>query len=179
MMCVPVEGFPEYVVNFEGLIFKVSMEGDTEVFTAVSTFTNHGGYLTVALRKNKRSHTKRVHLLVWASFVGKIPNGYQVNHKFGVKSHNGLMDLDLMTQKQNLAHSLEHGLRKKGKIESKLDDCQVLAMYTVKNHKGIKRSDLVAYSGTTIRNVEMILAGHSRKNFFKRIMCDQSETSIP
>lgn len=165
LLLVPVKDFPNYLVSFEGIIYKELFRGG---FTRVKQHVNHGGYMIVRLRKNNKPYARRVHLLTWTSFIGKIPFGYQVNHKLGIKSDNGLMDLDLMTQRQNLAHSLEHGLRKKTKIETKLDDCQVLTLYTLKKHS--KRKDLVDYSKTTIRNVEMILSGQSRKKMYVEVM---------
>ena len=43
-----------------------------------------------------------VHRLVWESFNGKIPDGLQVNHIDEIKDDNRLVNLNLMTAKENI-----------------------------------------------------------------------------
>jgi len=48
---------------------------------------------------------KYVHRLVYETFVGAIPNGYEINHKDGNKVNNELSNLELCTHKDNIIHS--------------------------------------------------------------------------
>ena len=59
------------------------------------------GYLVVDLCKNGKSKQYRVHRLVWEAFNGPIPEGMQVNHINEDKTDNCLVNLNLMTPKEN------------------------------------------------------------------------------
>lgn len=51
-----------------------------------------------------------VHVLVALAFLGEIPKGYHVNHIDGVKAHNTLGNLEIVTRLRNLQHAWETGL---------------------------------------------------------------------
>lgn len=61
----------------------------------------HNGYYLVGLCKNSIRKMYLVHRLVWITFNGQIPEGYEVNHINEVKSNNRLENLNLMTHKEN------------------------------------------------------------------------------
>lgn len=44
----------------------------------------------------------RVHILVYQTFIGEIPEGYQVNHIDEDKTNNRVGNLNLMTHKENI-----------------------------------------------------------------------------
>lgn len=58
------------------------------------------GYLVITLAKPFR-HTKRVHRIVYETFKGEIPQGYQIDHEDTYKDNNTLSNLKLCTQKEN------------------------------------------------------------------------------
>ena len=72
------------------------------------------GYLQVDLYKDGKHKHYSVHRLVWEAFVGKIPDGYEVNHIDEDKTNNFLFvnpdgsvdfeksNLNLMTRKENI-----------------------------------------------------------------------------
>ena len=62
---------------------------------------SHRGYYIVALSKNSIVKTYRVHILVYETFNGLIPENMQVNHINEIKSDNRLENLNLMTTKEN------------------------------------------------------------------------------
>jgi hypothetical protein len=51
-----------------------------------------------------------VHRLVADAFLGRIPAGFEVNHKDGNKDNNGVDNLEIFTSEANLQHAREHGL---------------------------------------------------------------------
>lgn len=60
------------------------------------------GYPMVNLSKNGKAKKYSVHRLVYEAFIGKIPEGMQVNHKDENKQNNVLSNIDtLMSPKQN------------------------------------------------------------------------------
>ena len=62
---------------------------------------NIRGYLHLNLSKNGKVKRFRVHRLVWEAFNGPIPEDMQVNHINEDKSDNRLVNLNLMTPKEN------------------------------------------------------------------------------
>lgn len=79
------------------------------------TFGNKSdsGYMTVTLSYNKNKVFKRMHRLVWETFVGQIPEGYDVHHINGNKLDNRLENLELLS---DYDHCIEHYKDKKEKI---------------------------------------------------------------
>lgn len=54
------------------------------------------GYLGVVLYLNGKRHPKRMNRLVWKTFVGPIPEGYDVHHKNHIRTDNRLENLELI-----------------------------------------------------------------------------------
>lgn len=70
---------------------------------------NHpGGYIMVALHKDKIQRTRTIHRLVMLAFHG--PSKLEVNHKNGNKKDNRLENLEYVTPKQNSEHSAANNL---------------------------------------------------------------------
>lgn len=67
-----------------------------------------GGYIMVALHKDKKQRHRLIHRLVMAAFRG--PSNLEVNHKNGNKKDNRLENLEYVTPKQNGEHSSRMGL---------------------------------------------------------------------
>lgn len=65
------------------------------------------GYLRVNLQTDKHYKSYYVHRLVMLAFVGECPDGHQVNHINGDKSDNRLVNLEYITPKQNIRHSID------------------------------------------------------------------------
>ena len=63
---------------------------------------NSYGYYQVDLYKNLIRKQYRINRLVYETFNGQIPENMQVNHINEIKTDNRLLNLNLMTQKENL-----------------------------------------------------------------------------
>ena len=61
---------------------------------------DNGKYSLVTLYNGKRKHYS-VHFLVYTTFVGPVPEGYEINHINENKYDNRLENLNLMTHKEN------------------------------------------------------------------------------
>lgn len=70
------------------------------------------GYAQVALSKNHKLCSFRVHVLVAKLFIGNKPNGHQVNHIDGNKLNNHYSNLEWVTPSENINHAISIGLRK-------------------------------------------------------------------
>ncbi len=75
---------------------------------------NKGGYLLVALHKNKKQYGRLVHRLVAEAFIGPRPTGLQVCHGIGGKADNSLANLRYGTAAENAADKLRDGTAPRG-----------------------------------------------------------------
>ena len=91
-----------YTINEQGEIYR---EGKR-----MSPINNGLGYYQVKLRKDNKRYNKYVHRLVWETFKGLIPVGYELNHIDHDKSNNSLLNLELVTHSDNLKKAVKkHG----------------------------------------------------------------------
>lgn len=67
-------------------------------------------YEIVSLKGNERRYTVAIHRLVCINFIGE-PEGKRniVNHKDGIRTNNFYMNLEWVTQKENVHHAIKHG----------------------------------------------------------------------
>lgn len=73
---------------------------------------NDWGYKTVRLYNSSREwKVFSVHALVAFAFIGERPLGLVINHKDGVKSNNTPSNLEYVTNKENINHAINSGLK--------------------------------------------------------------------
>ena len=131
------------------------------------------GYKKVVLYKNGKQKSFYVHRLVILTF--KI----QVNHKNGIKDDNRLENLELVTPRENIIHSIKTGLKKNFKSGNhdeennpncKLKKEEVKEILKAKsNHLSAKDvyanyKDKISFSG-----FEQIWYGYKWKNLVKKV----------
>lgn len=74
----------------------------------LSPAKNEKGYLYVALCKDGKLSSKRVHRIVASAFLGK--SSLEINHKDGDKTNNRIDNLEYCTHSQNIRHAMDSGL---------------------------------------------------------------------
>ena len=97
------------VKNFEGL-YQISNFGNarslnyrrTGQIRNLKPGTDKDGYRYVCLLKDGLKKYFKIHRLVWESFNGPIPDGYEVNHQNEDKSDNRLVNLSIVSHKSNI-----------------------------------------------------------------------------
>jgi hypothetical protein len=97
-------------------------------------------YATVHLFKEGTRSTHYIHHLVAFAFLGPRPDGKDINHKDGNKSHNSVANLEYLTAGDNTRHAIATGLSDPVKAarslstlsESDVHDIRVL----LKSHSG-------------------------------------------
>lgn len=81
----------------------------------LQTFDHYLGYKFVSGRYNLGCGKKRMvllHQLVAYTFLGQVPDGYEINHKDGNKDNNHIDNLEYVTHKENVKHAWDTGLIK-------------------------------------------------------------------
>lgn len=111
------------IIGFKGY-YQVSNRGNVRSLTRMINHKNgkrriykgavmspfKGEYLQINLCKYAKYTEFKIHALVCSAFIGKRPNGQNVNHKDGKKYNNNLYNLEYTTPKQNMVHAVRIGL---------------------------------------------------------------------
>lgn len=104
---------------FEGY-YKISSRGQLYSFPRKGTkggysygIKNDKGYLCARLIKEGKQVDKKMHILVYETFVGSIPEGYDVHHINHNKQDNRVENLELILHSK---HSEMHFEEKKEKV---------------------------------------------------------------
>lgn len=66
------------------------------------------GYCMVTTSKDGKRKELLVHRVVWEAFNGKIPPGYEINHKDENRLNNKLDNLELLTHRDNINYGLHN-----------------------------------------------------------------------
>lgn len=82
-------------VTKNGLVYRLSKE--EKLILCSQHYTSHN-YLVV----KANGENVRVHRLVWETFKGEIPDGYEIDHLDGNKENNDLDNLSCVTHKENM-----------------------------------------------------------------------------
>lgn len=101
-----IPGLPNYEASTSGQIrsMKSGRGVINEPGHIMSGCPDQKGYLLVNCRVGHKSRTQRVHRLIARTFIGEIPDGFQINHMNGVKDDNRLTNLEIVSPGQNLKH---------------------------------------------------------------------------
>lgn len=73
----------------------------------LNPYLNGKRYFRIRISRKGQMQNFLVHRLVMAAFVGKCPEGYEVNHKNGVATDNRLENLEYVTRAENMRHMAE------------------------------------------------------------------------
>ena len=92
-----------YEVSDQGEVKRLYKDGRTKLLKLWKS----ANYYTVCLSNKCNRKTKAVHRLVANAFLNKPDNATEVNHKDGNKLNNKVENLEWVTQKENLIHSID------------------------------------------------------------------------
>ena len=130
-------------------IGKYVVYSDGKVWSKISkkflkqTLTNSGYYIL-------GSKLGFVHRLIVKTFIGKIPNGFEVNHKDGNKLNNSIDNLEWCSYKRNADHMFNTGLREDNiriKAIFNEDDTVMIFRSKAKARKYLKLSEKALNKG--------------------------------
>lgn len=129
-----VKGFEGvYELRNDGLLYSRQRQGSKGGYSYGNNIRN---YLHFMLNGNGQKRQVYAHCLVWKTFVGEIPQGYDVHHKNGNPKDNRVENLELIdshTHKSNHKKETYHLIKDKLK-KAQIEKCskQVL-QYTLDN----------------------------------------------
>jgi hypothetical protein len=112
-----VLGFPGYEVSDRGDVRSELAAGfgrkPEQPRILKATFDGHG-YRRVYLRRNGRTHSRKVSWLVLEAFVGPRPEKSDACHNDGNRENDALANLRWDSRRANLADCVKHGTRRRG-----------------------------------------------------------------
>jgi len=110
----PVVGYEGwYEVSSLGTVRRLAPYNGIHAGHILKGHRNAKGYLRVALSRPDRPRSCRavpIARLVAEAFIGPRPQGYQVNHKNGIKTDNRASNLEWCTGSENVRHAIRTGL---------------------------------------------------------------------
>ena len=93
-----IDGNTDYYITEDGEVANLTKK-------IMRSLVNRNGYKRVQLNDKLYS----VHCLVWQTFRGVIPNGMVIDHIDGNRGNNALSNLRLVSQSENMRHTMEQG----------------------------------------------------------------------
>lgn len=110
-----IRNFEDYFINKEGQVFSKRKNGKIKPLKVRHHPTGYkyiGIYSIDELGKRYRKWL-RVHRVVYEAFVGKIPKGYDIDHINSDRGDNRLVNLQLLTHRENIIKSWKTRKQKK------------------------------------------------------------------
>ena len=105
-------GFDNYSVSNIGEVRVDKSFHKSKIGKNMNKTLSPRGYYYVILTKDRIECHKFIHVLVSESFLGKKPEGLEINHKDGNKLNNHINNLEYTTRQENMNHAKRLGLLK-------------------------------------------------------------------
>lgn len=126
------------------------------------------GYSVISLTDvNGARKTHYVHAVVARSFIGTIPDKHTVNHKNGVKNDNRLVNLEIVTHKENIKHSLEvlgiKRVRGERHGNAKLSDDQIEDIRWIAETGMLTHEEIGKIYRSARQTIQQIVSGKRRR----------------
>ena len=162
----PVVGYEGvYQVSDLGRVKRIARGKGATPGRLLKPQRNRSGYLAVNLSYRGKRKSYEVHRLVALAFIDPSPGKAQVNHKNGVRTDNGVSNLEWVTRSENAKHAYRvlgvkprrpHGERS---ARAKLTDADVLELRHLYSTGNYTQKELGARFGITQTTVSSIIHG--------------------
>ena len=162
----------KYYVSDRGIVMKSRGCGEKKL--AISK----AGY--VSFPYNGKSCL--VHRMVYETFCGAIPDGYQINHINGIKTDNRIENLEVVTPKENIHHAYEMGLK-----SPKYAECNGQAKLTNNQYyeligdiiNGLTNDEIAAKYGLHSRYVSLVRGKKRLNSIWEKYESENGKKVIP
>lgn len=138
------------LASFRGSPYYASKDGEIYNMSKKTKmrFESAGNYYRVQCYYNLGGKHYSVHRMVWESFNGPIPAGYEINHIDGNTHNNSLSNLELVTHKENC----QKANHKNVKIFSK--DCDT---GEITHYSSLNQACYAAFGSRTLKKMRDII----------------------
>lgn len=125
-----------------------------------SKLMRNGYYMTSAAYDGKTYYFME-HRVIWVWHNGPIPEGLVINHKDYNRTNNALENLEIMTQKENIAYSKCHNNPPRGEKSGKasLTNKQANAIKTLAELCGWDKKQIADFTGVKYNTVIRVVNG--------------------
>lgn len=128
----------------------------------------HNGYIRLTVRVDKINIHVMGHRAVYIHFKGDIPEGYEINHKNGIRDDNEPNNLETVTKSENQLHAVNVLGRKTGNrtrgIKRSIVSAKKLDLNKVKQIRklfkdGLSYKDIAKQFNVTSSLISQIISG--------------------
>lgn len=127
----------------------------------------HNGYCVFHLSKSNKPIKIVSQRLVWESFKGQIPDGYEINHIDEDKTNNNLSNLSLVTRTENCRWGTKSERQSKKMINGKLS--KTVLQFDVEGNlvkEWASLSEIKRELGYSIGNISIACRSEQKSNGF-------------
>jgi hypothetical protein len=196
------------ILDYEGL-YQISnlgriksLKNNCGINKRILKQSKNDGYFRICLYKNKKIKIKKIHILMYETFISKIPKGYVIHHIDENKENNILENLLMMMKFYHNSHHMKnnknmfglyHSLESKNKMSlikkekfkngelnfkgennpnSKLLEKQVIQIHMLKKLE-FKIKDISKFYNIKIYQIYQILSGKRCNYIYKQFYKEQ------
>lgn len=160
-----IPGFSKYYATKQGDIISANMYRNKTPILLKQAKTLGGYHFLVLYNGISKRTQKYVHRIICSTFIGEIPKGYHINHKNFNRSDNSLVNLEIVTPKENSKHGIKFKRHSHGVTHgsSKIKERQV---FEIKKHlkNGMNQYKIAKIYGISQSNVSCIKLGITWKH---------------
>ena len=155
------QGPERYWAPVPGWPYEVSRGGDCRraIDKRPLKPINSNGYLAVSLFRAPDRITKKIHRLVWESFMGGLTPGMVINHKNCDKTDNRIENLEEVTQAENIKNAIEmgrfagaKGIKKRGRPNLTAEERDLVISMRSSGYSNRQVCEALSCSLTTVQN---------------------------
>lgn len=129
---------------------------------------NAAGYPQVDLCRGGEERPRPIHSLVAEAFLGRRPQGHEVNHLDGNKANNRVENLAYVTPSENVRHAVRNGLRKSPRGEdhsqAKLSAAAVKRIRLDYQRGGVTQMEIARRYAVSDKTISAIVTRRSWKH---------------
>lgn len=117
------------------------------------------GYHVVQPVINGKNVMKYIHHLVAEAFIGPRPDGFDINHRDGVKTNNRVDNLEYVTHAENMRHAADNGMIGGKRV---IPDETIETMRSLRS-RGLSYSQVARETGVSIGYCWMVINKRNRR----------------
>ena len=150
-----LSNWPGYGADIEGNVYSYKRK----YVRTLKPILDDTGYPKVNLMKNGKRFTKRVHRVIAEQFLADYSESLSVNHINGIKSDNSLVNLEMVTCKENTEHAVRTGLiNQKGSKNNlaKLTEQKVMLIKGLLKESALNQTQIARLFGVHFSTISLI-----------------------